>query len=191
MQFSWKTVLVWTTLLASLSTACVNAQAQTPSSPAPRGATAATTITAKVTAIDSKNRVVTLQDAQGNTFDVKAGPGVTRFNQIKVGDTVTFTYQESVALAIVKPGAVAPPAAQSTPTVTRNAGNKPSGTISQTQTATVTIQAIDMQTPSVTVKTQDGRVLTLSVQDKNNLAGLKVGDVVQITYSQALMVNVQ
>lgn len=192
MRFTWRTTVAWTALLFALLTIPTNAQYQsTPANtPAPRSATGTAQMTAKVTAIDYKTRVVSLQDTQGNTFDVKAGPEVSRFNQIKVGDTVTFTYQESVAVAIVKPG-TATPTAQSSPTVTRNPGSKPSGTISQTQTALVTVQAIDMDKPSVTVKTQDGRMVTMAVQDKNSLAGLKVGDVVQITYSQALMVNVQ
>jgi hypothetical protein len=55
----------------------------------------------------------------------------------------------------------------------------------------VTIAAIDLTTPSVTVKTQDGKVITLLVHDAANLANLAVGDVVQITYSQALMITVQ
>jgi Cu/Ag efflux protein CusF len=154
------------------------------------GAAATATLTAKIIAIDTANRLVTLQDAKGNTQTIKVGPGVTRFDALKVGDTVTFTYQESVALSIVKAG-MAGPAAQSTPTVTRTEGTKPGGTIAQTQVATVTIAAIDTTTPSVTVTTQDGKTISMLVNDPANLAGLKVGDVVQITYNQALMITVK
>lgn len=177
-------------LAAFVALSNVSVQAQTYATPAPQSASASATITAKVVAVDQKNRILTLQDPQGNKQDVKVGPDVKRFNEIKVGDTITATYQESVALAIVKPG-TAVPASQSSPSVTRGTGSRPSGTISQTQTATVTVQSIDMNKPSVTVKTQDGRVLTFAVQDKNNLTGLKVGDVVQITYTQAIVLSVQ
>lgn len=170
--------------LSALSPAASMAQ-----TPAPMGATATATLTAKIVAIDATNRIVTLQDAKGNLQSIQAGPEVTRFNELKVGDTVTFTYQESVALAIVKAGAA--PAAQSTPTVTRSEGEKPGGTIAQTVTATVTIESIDTATPSVTVKTQDGKVVTMLVHDPANLAAFKAGDVVQITYSQALMIDVK
>jgi len=158
--------------------------------PAPMGAMATATLTAKIVAIDSTNRLVTLQDAKGNTQTIKVGPDVTRFGALKVGDTITFTYQESVALSIVK-AAMAAPAAQSTPTLTRSEGAKPGGTITQTQIATVTIAAIDMATPSITVTTQSGKTISLLVHDPANLTGLKVGDVVQITYDQALMITVQ
>jgi hypothetical protein len=171
--------------LAAMAPAVSMAQASAPMS---AGATA--TLTAKIVAIDSTNRLVTLQDAKGNTQTIQVGPGVTRFSALKVGDMVTFTYQESVAVSIAKPGAAAP-MAQSTPNVTRNAGDKPGGTISQTQVATVTIAAIDMTTPSVTVTTQDGKTITMLVHDPANLAGLKVGDVVQITYNQALAIDVK
>jgi hypothetical protein len=188
MQTKWRFIIAAVALLNPLFN--VPARAQTQSSPAPRSTSAAVQLTEKVVAIDYKDRVVTLQDAQGNTSDVKAGPDVKRFNEIKVGDTITFTYQESVALSIVKPGAAAP-TSESTPAITRTTGGKPGGAISQTQTTTVTIESIDTATPAITVKTQDGRVLTLLVENKNNLTGLKAGDVVQITYSQALMINVK
>lgn len=182
-RMNWKLSAIALTLTLALMP--LGAFAQMPQSVA-----AGVQATAKVTAIDYKTRVATLQDAQGNSYQVQAPPEIKRFNDIKVGDTITFTYQESVALAVVKPGA-AMPEAQSSPTVTRGTGSKPSGTISQTQSTTVTIQSIDMNKPEITVKTQDGRVLSMKVQDKNNLTGLKPGDVVQITYTEAIMMSVQ
>ncbi len=149
-------------------------------------------ISEKVVGIDYTSREITLQDAKGNTQSFQVSPNVKRFNQIKVGDTITFTYQESVALNIVKASAqMASPSPSSSPIVTSMAGEKPAGQISQTQTALVTIQAIDMSKPSVTVKTDDGRVLDFAVQNKQLLSNFKVGDVVQITYSQALMIAVK
>lgn len=184
-------ILLTVAVLATFSVlANISAQAQTYGTPEPRSTSASVTITAKVIAIDQTNRILTLQDAKGNTQDVKVGPDIKRFNEIKVGDTITATYQESVALMIVKPG-TAVPESQSSPVVMRGTGSRPSGTLSQTQTTTVTIQSIDMNKPSVTVKTQDGRILTLAVQDKKNLAGLKPGDVVQVTYMQAIILSVQ
>ncbi len=165
------------------------AQAQSPAPSATTGATAV--MTAKIVAIDRDKRIVTLQDSQGNVQTVQVGPSVTRFNALNVGDTVTFTYKESVATSIVKPGSATAPAVSTSPTMMRAPGEKPGGTITQTITTTVTIKAIDPSTPSLTVLTQDGRTVSLLVQDKKNLSGLKVGDVVQITYTRALMITVK
>jgi Cu/Ag efflux protein CusF len=188
MHSKWQRFAVTLGLASALFTAPVYAQTQ--STAAPQTVSGTATMTAKIAAIDETNRIVTLQDAKGNMKDVQVGPEVKRFNELKVGDTVTFTYHESAALAIV-PANSAAPATQSTPTMTRGTGEKPSGTISQTQVATVTVQGIDMATPSVTVKTQDGRIINMLVQNKDNLKGLKVGDVVQITYTQAMAVDVK
>jgi len=166
---------------------CLPATSIAQTSPPAVGATAQ--LTAKIVAIDYDNRIVTLQDAQGNVSTIKAGAGVTRFAALKVGDTVTFQYAESIAYAIAPAGTA--PAPQSTPMVTRAPGDKPGGTISQTVSAQVTIQAIDAAAPSITVKTADGHVITMLVNNPANLSGLKVGDVVQITYTQALMITVQ
>jgi len=58
-------------------------------------------------------------------------------------------------------------------------------------TAVVLIQAIDAKVPSVTIKAEDGSVLSFKVEDAKNLEGVKVGDKVQITYTRALAISVE
>ena len=60
--------------------------------------------TATIVAIDSTNRLITLKDKDGITDTIVAGPEVKRFSELKVGDSVTFRYYESVVYAIQKPG---------------------------------------------------------------------------------------
>jgi hypothetical protein len=55
----------------------------------------------------------------------------------------------------------------------------------------VTVNAIDMKVPSVTITAADGRRMSFRVENPKNLAGVKVGDKVQITYTQALAISVQ
>ena len=152
---------------------------------------ATVTMTATVTEINKTDRTITLRDDSGNTRTFKVGDAVKRFDNMQVGDKVTFAYQESIALSIAKPGTAAMPATSPSPVITQYAGNKPGGSISQTQTAVVVIKAIDMSKPSVTVQMPDGHLETMAVSDKNNLTGFKAGDSVQITYSQALMIEVK
>jgi Cu/Ag efflux protein CusF len=56
---------------------------------------------------------------------------------------------------------------------------------------TVTVKAIDPAAPSVTVTTPDGRTLTRRIEDKANIEKLKVGDLVDITYTRALLTQVE
>ena len=55
-------------------------------------------ISALVTAIDPKNRIVTLKGPEGNEFAVMVDARVKNLAQVKVGDMVDATYIQSVAL---------------------------------------------------------------------------------------------
>ena len=146
--------------------------------------------TATITAIDHKTRVVTLKDSDGNVEDVECGPEVTRFGELKVGDTVTFSYHAAVVYKIAKPGEAGMSTSSEVATV-KGQGPKPSGAYTHQQKATVTVTAIDAAAPSVTVKTASGHTIVAEVEDKKNLEGLKVGDKIDITFTEALMVTVE
>ena len=138
-----------------------------------------------IEAIDHSTRVVTLRNKAGLLEEVYCGPEVQRFDALKVGDTVTFRYYETVVTALSQPGPPAPPST----TVTRTPG-APGGTIARQTTATVTLEAIDAKTPSVTIRTASGGRSTFRVQDAKNLEGYKAGDQVTITYTRGLAVSV-
>jgi Cu/Ag efflux protein CusF len=147
-------------------------------------------MTAGIVAIDHDARLITLEDEEGEIEEIYASPEVKRFDELKVGDKVTFRYYESIVSRIRKPGESAP-APSGEPTLVRGTGAKPSGTVSQQLTATVTITALDASVPSVTVKTEDGRTMSFKIEDKKNLEGVKVGDRVDITYTAAVMITVK
>jgi Cu/Ag efflux protein CusF len=144
------------------------------------------TATATVKAIDQKTRSITLRAENGDEDTFTVGPEVTRFDQLKVGDTIKATYYESLVFQLRKPGAPAP-----APDAVAAGGrlkDKPGGALGTQQTTTVTVKAVDMNAPSITVVTADGRTLTRKIADKKNLDGVKPGDKIDITYSQALVV---
>jgi hypothetical protein len=146
-------------------------------------------VKATVEAIDHTNRTVTLKGPKGNLVTLEVDPAVTRFDAMKVGDTVSAQYYESVAYEIQKPGAVAAP-----DTVTAGggkiSGDKPGGAVMEKSVTTVTITAIDLATPAVTIRTSDGAIESHRVRDVKNLEGVKVGDKVQVTQTAALMIAV-
>ena len=153
--------------------------------------TEAIELTTKIEAIDHSARLVTLKDKDGESETIYCGPEVKRFDELKVGDTITMRYYESIAYAIRKPGQPSGLPATSGPKITRGQGARPSGTIAQQETATVTLKAIDLKVPSVTVLTEDGRTMSFKVEDKKNLKDVKVGDKVEITYTEAAMISVK
>jgi Cu/Ag efflux protein CusF len=151
----------------------------------PKPISESVTIKATIEAIDQTSKRVTLKGPKGNYVEVDAS-GMPRFDQLKVGDVVTATYTESLAVHIRKPGEPAPPAGADT--VTRREG-APGATAARQRTATVVVQAIDPKAPSVTVKTSDGRVLSFRVENPKNLENVKVGDKVDVTFTESLLVK--
>lgn len=147
------------------------------------------TVKATVAAIDHANRTVSLRGPEGNVVTLVVDDNVTRFDQLKVGDTVTAHYYESVAYQILKPGIPAPP-----DTVTdgggKFVGDKPGGVVVSKSVRTVTIEAIDLATPAVTVKASDGTVASYRVRHVEYLKDLKVGDQVTIRKTAGLMIAV-
>jgi Cu/Ag efflux protein CusF len=144
--------------------------------------------TATIQAIDATTRSVTLKVKDGSEETFKAGPEVTRFNELKVGDTIEVTYVESIVMRVQKPGE-APTATSGDAALTRNAG-RPGATLGAQVSTTVTVKAIDPAVPSITVVTTDGRTVTRKVEEKKNLEGVKVGDKIAITYTEALLMSV-
>ena len=61
----------------------------------------AVVITAKVEAIDQKDRAVALRGPEGNVFVIEVDDAVKNFKQIKVGDQVRVDYYEAVAVYFV------------------------------------------------------------------------------------------
>jgi Cu/Ag efflux protein CusF len=151
----------------------------------------AITATATIKAIDTAMRTVTLRDTDGNEDTFSVGSGVQRFNELKVGDTVRMTYYESMVFMVRKPGDPAPTAATTEAAVARAQGALPAGVVGVQDKLTVTVKAIDPAVPSVTVTTSDGRTVTRKIQDRKNIEGLKVGDTIDITYTRALITNIE
>jgi hypothetical protein len=146
------------------------------------------TITATVEAVDHSRRVVTLRDAKGDLRSIMVPDDVKRFSEIKVGDKLSATYYDNITLRVKAAGEPAVDTLKEG--VTPGGGRKPAGTEAVQQTITATIDAIDMSVPSISFKGPRGWSYSTKVQDKNALAQVKVGDRVDITWTEALLVSV-
>jgi Cu/Ag efflux protein CusF len=148
-------------------------------------------ITATIQQIDSTSRVLTFKNEDGTEDAVYAGPEVTRFDELKVGDKVNMTYYESTVFTIRKPGDPPLSAGTSGTEITRGSGPLPGATSAKQSISTVTVKSVDPAAGVITVTTAGGRVVTRKVDDKSNLANVKVGDQIDIVSTQALLVNVE
>jgi hypothetical protein len=69
------------------------------------------------------------------------------------------------------------------------AGGAPGGTAAKQRTITATITAIDQKIPSITFTGPNGWKYSSKVQDKKALASVKVGDKVDIVWTEAMLVE--
>jgi Cu/Ag efflux protein CusF len=144
--------------------------------------------TATIQAIDHTTRAVTLRLKDGTDETLVAGPEIARFNELKVGDTVNMTYVESLVVQVHKPGDDnVPSGTASDIALTRGRGPRPAGTIGQQVKTAVTVKAVNPSMPSITVLTADGHTVTRKIEDRKNLDGVKPGDKLEITYTEALL----
>jgi hypothetical protein len=146
-------------------------------------------VTATIDSIDVANRTVMVKDLDGFLTPIRCGPEVKRFDELKVGQKVTFRFYESVLQAIQKPGE--PPPASGGKAVTPGQGAKPGGTVSEQVTTTVTVETVNTKAPSLVVITDRGTRMNFKVADKKILDGIAPGQAVQITYTRALAISVQ
>ena len=144
------------------------------------------TATVTIKAIDPATRSITLRAENGDEDTFTVGPAVKRFDQLKAGDTIRATYYESLVFQVQKPGA--PAAATGAAGAAGRLEDAPGGAIGTRETTTVTVKAVDPAVPSITVVTADGRTITRKIAEKKNLEGVSVGDRIDITYTQGLVV---
>jgi len=147
-----------------------------------------TTVTATIEAIDKATRTVALKRANGTTVEIKTPPEMQGFNTLKVGDQVTASYFEATAVSVRKPGDPAPSAEPST--VIQRKERAPGSETRRQQTLRFTVRSIDAKAPSLTVVDAQNHTVTLAVQDPKGLETLKVGDTVDVTYFESLMISV-
>ncbi len=154
-------------------------------------ASATTTRTATVTKIDAKDRWVTLKLADGTLVDVQAGPAVKNFAQIKVGDMVVATEQDTVTIEVVPAGQAAPNLTGGTAVVTAPAGTRPMGVMVDTIVITGAVTAIDYAKRTVTLLGPEGNSRTLEVGPAaTKFDAVKKGDNVVLTLRVATTLEV-
>jgi Cu/Ag efflux protein CusF len=172
----------------ALGAGAVSAQA-TGSGEAKPAKTEARTVTVRgtVEAVDKENRTVTLKGPKGGTLTL-AVQDPQKLEAVKVGDPVVARYYESLAIQVRKAGQATPGASAQEAVVRSKPGETPGGAVGRQVTMTVTITAIDAKARTVTVKGPQGNVETVKVRDPKNLVGVKVGDLVELTYTQALAI---
>jgi Cu/Ag efflux protein CusF len=145
--------------------------------------------TGVIEAIEAQTRTITLKKADGTYVNVVAGEDIKRFAELKVGDKVSAKYYENLVIRLKQPGE--PDVDTGAKGTTGSEQVLPGGTKAKQRTITATITNINTTTPSITFTGPNGWKYESKVQDPAVLTKVKVGDKVDIVWTDALLVSVE
>ena len=153
-----------------------------------KGAVGAVRVRGTIAAVDKDQGTVTLKGPKGRTLTVEVRDK-SKLDAVAVGDPVVADYVEALVVQVKKSGTAAPGTTTQETHVSSKPGETPGGAIGREVTITSTITAVDKKAHTVTVKGPEGRTETIKAKDPKNLEGIKAGDLVEITYTQALAIS--
>ena len=146
-------------------------------------------IAGTVETIDHAKRVVTIRTDAGERVTVDVPEGATRFSELKVGDKVKATYNNTV-IAILKPPGE--PLVDTSRTLRAGGeGERPGGAMGMERWMTATVDAIDKSQSSITFVGPNGWHYSRRVTDPTVLERLKVGDQIDVMWNTDITVAVE
>ena len=180
------------TFLMSVTIA-FSAYAATPASekPAAKEKWQLVKLDASVEKINKKERELTLKDSDGSMVTMTAGDEIKRFDEISVGDKIEAKYwtflraefreptaeEKAGPLQIIAEAGIAPKEMT------------PAGAVGAVVKAVVTVVSINKAERIVAIQGPMGDFLILPVEDDAVLNNLKVGEVVIMTYAEAVALS--
>jgi hypothetical protein len=149
------------------------------------------TIRATVEKVDVKNRKVTLKGFDGTVETIQVGDEVRNLPQMKKGDQVVVTYLKSVAFEVVKKSDAELGVTGAAGAGRAELGEKPGAVGAKTIQIVADIVKLDRANSEAVLKTANGEVFSVEVQNAANFDKVKVGDRVAIQLTEGVAIDVQ
>ena len=147
-----------------------------------------TEIRATVEAIDLAQRQVRLKGPKGNVVPVTVGEEVKNLAEVEVGDEVMVQFYQALAVSLAAADASLS-LSETSEAVRAEPGDKPGAAVLRQVTAVARVDAIDAAASTVTLRGPKGNTVDVEVPAEA-LQKVKVGDLVEAVYSEALAVSV-
>ena len=147
-------------------------------------------VSARVTAVDTVNRKVTLMRSDGAENTVKVGPEAVNFDQVRVGDLLNITLTEELVVFLGEEGTSAPDETVALIARARK-GEKPAGVVAAATQVTATVVEIDQARRTATLRTEDGDEMTLPVRPDIDLSKRKEGEKVVFQVTEMIAISIE
>ena len=146
-------------------------------------------LTGTVKAVDLEKKTATIEGSGGRVVTVDA-KNARNLDQVKVGDKVTLTYTQEVAVFVRKTDE--PPSASEARSVQLEPkGQKPGGVMTQTIELTGSVESVNPQKHMIELKGPAGNVRTFKVDPGvKNLSQVKKGDQVVLRFTESVALSV-
>ncbi|HSG23215.1 MAG TPA: hypothetical protein VLA64_09690 [Azonexus sp.] len=188
--FTVAAALVFSMPLVSLAQNAPQGAAIAATAPGQVSVAEAVQLQGKIKSIDKKSRSVVVVGAQGNEIFMTLGEEARNFDQIRVGDLVTLTYVQALALELLKVDKNAVrERVESQHAVRAKPGEKPAGAIEHSIRVVADVVAVNPKAKTVTLRGPK-KTVELAVNDPAQLKEIKVGDQVEATYTEAVALEV-
>ncbi|MBM3646817.1 MAG: hypothetical protein FJX11_03400 [Alphaproteobacteria bacterium] len=182
-------------VLAGSIVATGPALAQSPGQPVVGISTVTTySADARITAVDTAARTVTLVYSNGATVTRKVGPSVANFAQAKVGDTVSIAFEDKLTFVLSGPNARPPRDRDVNVTAAAAMGGSAGGVSADQAVANWWVTAVNATAGTISlVNPRGGEVRTFNVataEGRAQLPRVKPGDYLTVIDSQVAVVAI-
>ena len=183
------------TLLAALllfaSSPCWSAESAAATDKPSMSTSQTVVLTAVVEAINQETREVTLRGPEGKTVSFVASEDARNLGQVKVGDIVMVEYVQSMSIEVFANDGTEPGAGNLTVAGRSEEGAMPALTAIDALVVTATVEEINLEANTFKLKGPAGEIKEFEARDPENLKKAAVGDLVVITYTEAIAISVE
>jgi len=148
-------------------------------------------MTATVDAINMETREVTLRDEAGDTQTITIGEEARNLGQVKTGDIVTVEFVRELDVQVFADDGSELTTEAVAAAGRAEEGEMPGGVAIQSEVVTARVAEINLENNTFKLQWPDDSVEEFVAQNPDNLRRAAVGDIVVITYTEAVGILVE
>jgi hypothetical protein len=146
-----------------------------------------------VTKINKETREITLKGPDGELVTLTASDAVERFDEIEVGNRISFKHYAYIKAEFRKPTEeeLAEPLMLLAQGGKAPEGMDPAAVVGAVVKALVTVEILNRPNMFATVKGPRGNYLTIEMEDEALMQKLHIGQLVILTYAEAMAISLR
>ena len=148
-------------------------------------------LTAKVVELDRDSRQITLRGPEGGQRSIKLGDAAQRLDEVEVGDTVMVEFVQHLSVEVHSGDNAKPGLGIAVATVDAPVSGQPGMAATETTVSTAVVQEIDLEHNTFKLKWAEHDIRQYEARDPANLRKASVGDLVVVTHTESLAVQLQ